>query len=186
MTHLVFTFFGFIALAVFSASGLLFQKSKAVNLRAQFVAQHFVSLLEIAKIRHLVFGVGFQRLADLIPSLLLILSSGVKLTSHKDFNLNMLSKLPSKHGAVVFNMMDDLDEQTDFAMTKSYQRFKLYSPQNNGFFVGLADFACLGWSLHDLAGYPYDDEHAALFSDWVSLGGDIEIAKNKIEKAKAA
>ena len=77
-----------------------------------------------------------------------------------------------------------LVEKTDLAMTKSYQRFRLYSPSSNGFVVGLADFACLGWGMYDLAGYPYDDENAALFADWVRLGEDVENAKEKIKLTK--
>jgi len=71
--------------------------------------------------------------------------------------------------------------QTDLEMAKSYYRFRL-SPQRNGFFEGLADFACLGWRMYDLAGYPHDNEQAALFSDWVKLGADAEIAKERIEE----
>lgn len=72
-------------------------------------------------------------------------------------------------------------------MSKSYRRF--YVSKNSpggvagGFFVGLADFACLGWKYYDLAGYPYDDENQAIFSDWVSLGEDAQTAGQKLEES---
>lgn len=96
----------------------------------------------------------------------------------------MFFQSPSPEIGDNYEIADKLIEKTDLTMTKSYQRFRLYSPNNSGFIVGLADFACLGWGMYDLAGYPYDDENAALFADWVRLGEDVESAKKKFEKAK--
>ena len=71
-------------------------------------------------------------------------------------------------------------------MTKSYQRIFWQKHIGNsiasGFVLGLADFACLGWKPYDLSGYPYEDEAAALYSDWVTLGQDITKAKEIIDK----
>ena len=67
---------------------------------------------------------------------------------------------------------------------KSYYQFRIRTPRaglTGGFFYGLADFACLGWDMCDLAGYPHEDEAAALYSDWVRLGQDFETASNKIK-----
>jgi hypothetical protein len=83
---------------------------------------------------------------------------------------------------VVWDLMADMIEQTDLKMTKYYQRFRTNTSNGNGFFIGLADFACLGWKSYDLAGYPHDDENAALFSDWITLGEDAETAKEKFKE----
>lgn len=81
---------------------------------------------------------------------------------------------------------DLVAEQTNWDMAKSYHRFQLYGSQSSGFLIGLADFACFGWKFYDLAGYPYDDEQAALFSDWMRLGEDVETAKEKFEETVAS
>jgi hypothetical protein len=74
-------------------------------------------------------------------------------------------------------------------MTKYYVRHFANHVGNgkrmNGFAMGLADFACLGFQRYDLAGYPYEDENEALFSDWVRLGQDIEEAKKDFEASVA-
>ncbi len=94
----------------------------------------------------------------------------------------MLDKLPSMYVNNARSAAADQFALTGLEMTKRYQRFHLYQPSNNGFVVGLADFACLGWKFYDLSGYPYDDEQAALFSDWVTLGEDAEVAREKFEE----
>ena len=96
----------------------------------------------------------------------------------------MSEQLPSIDSGSFFGPRFSTVELANTRMTKSYQRFRLYSPQSNGFTVGLADFACLGWGMYDLAGYPYDDESAALFADWVMLGEDVKNAKEKLEASK--
>ena len=97
----------------------------------------------------------------------------------------MLKQLPTIDREVIVGSEVSSGVQVNFEMTKSYQRFRLYPPNSNGFVVGLADFACLGWGLYDLAGYPYDDENAALFADWGMLSEDVKNAKEKLEDAKA-
>ena len=77
-------------------------------------------------------------------------------------------------------------KEIGYKMTKSYQRL-FWQKQNgnsiaSGFVMGLADFACLGWRSNDLSGYPHDDEAAALYSDWVKLGEDIEKAKDTFDQ----
>ncbi len=72
----------------------------------------------------------------------------------------------------------DLAPQLD--MTKAYHRFRLRNGNVGGFSVGLADFACLGVKRFDVAGYPYEDEHDAIYSDWVKLGQDIKKAEETI------
>ncbi|MGQ0485809.1 MAG: hypothetical protein ACT4SY_10725 [Hyphomicrobiales bacterium] len=74
-------------------------------------------------------------------------------------------------------------------MVKSYyhMRTRPAGPDKGvrqGFVLGLADFACLGWQVYDLAGYPYESEDAALFSDWMKLGQDFENASRKIEEER--
>lgn len=92
--------------------------------------------------------------------------------------------MPSVDSEVIVGSIVSSSVQVNLEMTKSYQRFRLNSPQSNGFVVGLADFACLGWGLYDLAGYPYDDENAALFADWGMLSEDVKNAKEKLEDGK--
>jgi hypothetical protein len=74
------------------------------------------------------------------------------------------------------------EERPEADMTKAYSRFKLSNSRAGGFVVGLSDFACLGLRHYDLAGYPYDDELEAIFSDWVTLGKDLEEARGKFEE----
>jgi hypothetical protein len=105
------------------------------------------------------------------------------LTSIQGFGLNMLCRPPFIYRNVVWDLMAAMLEKADLEMTKYYQKFRINS-SNGGFFVGLADFACLGWKSYDLAGYPHDDENAALFSDWITLGEDVETAKEKLKEAQ--
>ena len=107
------------------------------------------------------------------------------LAQHKGFTLNMLGKLTSMQERLLPDLMGGFIEQTELEMAKTYQQFLVTKPIGTGFVMGLSDFACLGWSFYDLAGYPYDDEQAALFSDWVRLGTDVKTAIEKLEEAKA-
>ena len=72
-------------------------------------------------------------------------------------------------------------------MVKAYYQFRNRGVDKrggivDGFVMGLADFACMGWQLYDLAGYPYEGEDNALFSDWIKLGQNFEVARKKIEE----
>jgi hypothetical protein len=72
------------------------------------------------------------------------------------------------------------DPAPQLDMTKAYYRFRLRNSNVGGFSVGLANFACLGVRRFDVAGYPYDDEFDAIYSDWVKLGQDIKKAEETI------
>jgi hypothetical protein len=67
-------------------------------------------------------------------------------------------------------------------MTKAYHRFRVRIGGTSGFALGLADFACLGMRRFDVAGYPYDDEYEAIYSDWVTLGQDIKTAEKTVDE----
>lgn len=84
---------------------------------------------------------------------------------------------------VVWDLMAEMIEQADLKMAKYYQKFRVNPSIGGGFVLGMADFACLGWKSYDLAGYPHDDENAALFSDWIVLGEDVETAKEKLKES---
>jgi hypothetical protein len=83
----------------------------------------------------------------------------------------------SNHGLV-------WSEESVSPVTKSYFKYRVVasriSSEASGFAFGIADFACLGFNRYDIAGYPYDDENEALYSDWVKLGQDFEEAKKSI------
>lgn len=51
------------------------------------------------------------------------------------------------------------------------------------FELGLVEMSCLGETVFDAAGYPYEDEVHALADDWARLGGDFRVAAQKIEHA---
>jgi hypothetical protein len=95
----------------------------------------------------------------------------------------MREKSPFNTRNVVFEPVESSAKLVELEMTKSYHRFRLFPQNSSGFAVGLADFACLGWRMYDIAGYPYDNEQSALYSDWVKLGEDVEVGKKQLEEA---
>jgi hypothetical protein len=77
--------------------------------------------------------------------------------------------------------VDDIVRSFDdvFEMAKKYVIFRRRTGSHvsdiaRGFMMGLAEFGSFGVQLYDLDGYPYDDEAHALYSDWETLGGDLE------------
>ena len=104
------------------------------------------------------------------------------LNTFKGLGLNMNGRSLFISRNVVFSPVVRPERSVDLEMTKTYHRFRLGNQNSNGFVVGLADFACLGFHMYDLSGYPYDDEFSALFSDWSKLGDDVEVGKKKLEE----
>jgi hypothetical protein len=74
-------------------------------------------------------------------------------------------------------------EEGSSPVSKSYHKYRVLGIRGGAtaFALGLADFASLGFKRFDIAGYAYEDENEALYSDWVKLGQDIEKAKESIK-----
>jgi hypothetical protein len=72
-------------------------------------------------------------------------------------------------------------------MAKKYAVLRLKSPKPEGgyletFELGMADLGAWGDEYFDASGYPYPDEVHAFVHDWVQLGGDFQLAMQKIDR----
>jgi hypothetical protein len=101
----------------------------------------------------------------------------------------MLNDLLAHRGRnVVHHRTEFAALEFDIEMTKTYFRYikggNPYTGVAGAFYQGIAEFACFGYKYYDLAGYPYEDETEALYSDWVKLGQDLKTAQRQIDNEK--
>ncbi len=98
--------------------------------------------------------------------------------------LNRTLSIPYITSGIAKGFSEELLKEGSGPVSKVYHRDRVSGIRGGagGFAVGLADFACLGFKRFDIAGYPYEDENEALYSDWVKLGRDIEEAKKAIDE----
>lgn len=72
-------------------------------------------------------------------------------------------------------------------MGKKYQYYRDRTPMPGGGFmeairIALVEFSCMGERCYDAAGYPHEDERAALSRDWVAIGNDMKLAYQKVRE----